>query len=86
MKSSIVDAETINAAADAEVTRVIGEATAARTLAVGSADAKIIELKVLISVLVADLLVEKRRDESGSRPEVRVNISGPQSESTDRSA
>lgn len=38
--------KTINAAADAEVTRVTGEATAARTLAVGSADAKFIELKV----------------------------------------
>jgi hypothetical protein len=40
----------------------------------------------LINVLLADLLVEKRRDQPGSRPEVTVNIPGPQSESRDRSA
>jgi uncharacterized membrane protein YqiK len=112
-KASVAKAEgdarskTINAAADAEVTRVTGEATAARTLAVGSSDAKVIELKVksmesgnyaavqvaealsratqrivpeivasgsgtdgtsgsLINVLLADLLVEKRKGQSGS--------------------
>lgn len=44
--SGIVQTCVLGLAADAEVTRVTGEATAARTLAVGSADAKIIELKV----------------------------------------
>jgi len=119
--------KTINAAADAEVTRVTGEATAARTLAVGSADAKVIELKVksmesgnyaavqvaeslsratqrivpeivasgggadgtsgsLINVLLADLLVEKRKGQADGRPEVRVTIPAPQSEGKDRSA
>jgi hypothetical protein len=94
---------------------------------VGSADAKVIELKVksmesgnyaavqvaealsrarprivpeivasgggadgtsgsLINVLIADLLVEKRKVQPGSRPEVRVTIQGPQSEVRDQLA
>ncbi len=39
-------AKTINATADATVLRTVGEATAGRTLAVGSADAEVIKLKV----------------------------------------
>lgn len=103
--SGIVQICVLGLAADAEVTRVTGEATAARTLAVGSADAKIIELKVksmesgnyaavqvaealsratqrivpeivasgggtdgaggsLINVLLADMLVEKRKGQA----------------------
>lgn len=70
--------KTINADADATVTKVTGEATAARTLAIGSSEAKVMELKVasLQSGNYALIQVAEALSKSGQKLVPEIVIAG----------